>query len=135
MRSSASSRRSVRSSPTFCQAAKWRRFPAADAAFDDAAKLGPAGLDLLFARSRWSIPGRFQELRRRKKVAQELRKAARSGDLGRFFGKAADLRTRLTIAEAHAKRLRSQLETFEVVPEYKALEQEANEITRATSTA
>ncbi|HGJ8966732.1 ABC-three component system protein [Pseudomonas aeruginosa] len=78
----------------------------------------------------WSIPGRFQELRAQEKVAQELRKAARSGDLGRFFGKAADLRTRLTIAEAHAKRLRSQLETFEVVPEYKALEQEANEITR-----
>lgn len=78
----------------------------------------------------WSIPGRFQELRVQEKVAQELRKAARSGDLGRFFGKAADLRTRLTIAEARAKRLRDQLDSFEVVPEYKALEQEANEITR-----
>lgn len=63
-------------------------------------------------------------------MAFELRKAARSGDLGRFFGKAADLRTRLTIAESRAERLRSQLESFEVVPEYKALEREANEITR-----
>ena len=78
----------------------------------------------------WSIPGRFQELRAQEKVAQELRKAARSGDLGRFFGKAADLRTKLTIAEARAVRLRQQLETFEVVPEYKTLEREANEITR-----
>ncbi len=78
----------------------------------------------------WSIPGRFQELRTQEKVAQELRKAARSGDLGRFFGKAADLRTRLTVAEARASRLREQLETFEVVPEYKALEREANDITR-----
>jgi uncharacterized protein YydD (DUF2326 family) len=78
----------------------------------------------------WSIPGRFQELRAQEKVAQELRKAARSGDLGRFFGKAADLRTRLTIAEARVNRLREQLETFEVVPEYKALEREANDITR-----
>lgn len=78
----------------------------------------------------WSIPGRFQELRAQEKVAQELRKAARSGDLGRFFGKAADLRTKLTIAEARAGRLRQQLETFEVVPEYKALEREATEITR-----
>lgn len=78
----------------------------------------------------WSIPGRFQELRAQEKVAQELRKAARSGDLGRFFGKAADLRTKLAIAEARAARLRQQLETFEVVPEYKALEREANEITR-----
>jgi uncharacterized protein YydD (DUF2326 family) len=78
----------------------------------------------------WTIPGRFQELRGQEKVAQELRKAARSGDLGRFFGKAADLRTRLTIAEARTERLRAQLENFEVVPEYKALEREANEITR-----
>lgn len=78
----------------------------------------------------WTIPGRFQELRGQEKVAQELRKAARSGDLGRFFGKAADLRTRLTIAEARTERLRTQLENFEVVPEYKALEREANDITR-----
>ena len=78
----------------------------------------------------WSIPGRFQELRAQEKVAQELRKAARSGDLGRFFGKAADLRTKLTVAEARATRLRQQLESFEVVPEYKSLEREANEITR-----
>jgi uncharacterized protein YydD (DUF2326 family) len=78
----------------------------------------------------WTIPGRFQELRGQEKVAQELRKAARSGDLGRFFGKAADLRTRLTIAEARAERLRAQLDNFEVVPEYKALEREANDITR-----
>ncbi|TAD89910.1 MAG: DUF2326 domain-containing protein [Alphaproteobacteria bacterium] len=78
----------------------------------------------------WGIPGRFQELRAREKVAQELRKAASSGDLGRFFSKAADLRTKLTVAQARAARLRQQLETFEVVPEYKVLEREANEITR-----
>lgn len=78
----------------------------------------------------WTIPGKFQELRGQEKVAQELRKAARSGDLGRYFGKAADLRTRLTIAEARAVRLRQQLASFEVVPEYKELEREANVITR-----
>jgi len=78
----------------------------------------------------WSIPGKFQELRGHEKVAQELRKAARSGDLGRFFGKAADLRTRLAVAETRAKRLRGQLDNFQVVPEYKELEREANDITR-----
>ncbi|MER2537481.1 MAG: ABC-three component system protein [Rhizobiaceae bacterium] len=78
----------------------------------------------------WTIPGKFQELRGQEKVAQELRKAAKSGDLGRYFGKAADLRTRLTIAEARAIRLREQLASFEVVPEYKELEREANLITR-----
>jgi len=78
----------------------------------------------------WTIPGKFQQLRGQEKVAQELRKAAKSGDLGRYFGKAADLRTRLTIAEARAVRLREQLASFEVVPEYKELEREANDITR-----
>jgi uncharacterized protein YydD (DUF2326 family) len=78
----------------------------------------------------WTIPGKFQELRGQEKVAQELRKAAKSGDLGRYFGRAADLRTRLTISEARVDRLRQQLSTFEVVPEYKELEREANEITR-----
>jgi uncharacterized protein YydD (DUF2326 family) len=78
----------------------------------------------------WTIPGKFQELRGQEKVAQELRKAARSGDLGRYFGKAADLRTRLTIAEARSVRLRQQLASFEVVPEYKELEREANALTR-----
>lgn len=78
----------------------------------------------------WTIPGKFQELRGQEKVAQELRNAAKSGDLGRYFGKAADLRTRLTIAEARAIRLREQLTSFEVVPEYKELEREANVITR-----
>ena len=77
-----------------------------------------------------TIPGKFQELRGQEKVAQELRKAAKGGDLGRYFGKAADLRTRLTIAEARAVRLRRQLASFEVVPEYKELEREANAITR-----
>jgi uncharacterized protein YydD (DUF2326 family) len=78
----------------------------------------------------WTIPGKFQELRGQEKVAQELRKAARVGDLGRFFGKAADLRTRLAVAQARAIRLRDQLDKFQVVPEYKQLEREANDITR-----
>jgi uncharacterized protein YydD (DUF2326 family) len=77
----------------------------------------------------WTIPGKFQELRGQEKIAQELRKAARGGDLGRFFGKAADLRTRLTVAEARSLRLRTQLDNFQVVPEYKELEREANDIT------
>ena len=78
----------------------------------------------------WTIPGKFQELRGQEKVARELRKAAKSGDLGRYFGKSADLRTRLTLAEAHAIRLLEQLASFEVVPAYKDLEREANLITR-----
>ena len=77
----------------------------------------------------WTIPGRFQELRGQEKLAKELRKAASSGELGRYFGKAAELRTQLTVAEARAGRLRAQIDSFNVVPEYKELECEASGIT------
>ena len=79
----------------------------------------------------WNLPQRFRELSAREKVTKELRKAAKSGELGQYFGRAADLRTRLTVVEAHAKRLREQLDSFQVVPEYKELEREANDLTRA----
>ena len=77
----------------------------------------------------WTIPGRFQELHGQERVAKELRKAATSGELGRYFGKAAELRTQLTLAEARTSRLRAQIDVFQVVPEYRELEREASEIT------
>jgi uncharacterized protein YydD (DUF2326 family) len=79
----------------------------------------------------WTLPLRFHELHSREKVTKELRKAAKSGELGQYFGRAADLRTRLTVVEARAQRLREQLEPFQVVPQYKELEREANDLTHA----
>ena len=76
-----------------------------------------------------TIPRQFQKLRDRERVAKQLRKAAVSGELGRYFGKAAELRTQLTVAEARTDRLRTQLEGFQVVPQYKEMEREASEIT------
>jgi len=80
-----------------------------------------------------SIPQEFQEVRTQEKAMSELRKAAKEGGLGRYFGTAADLRTRLTIAEARARRLAEQLTSFNVVPEYAELEREASKITRDIS--
>ena len=77
----------------------------------------------------WSIPVRFQELRDRERVTKELRKAARTGELGPYIGNAAELRTRLAVAEDRANRLRGRLDSFEVVPEYTELEVEASRIT------
>ncbi|MBZ9647606.1 DUF2326 domain-containing protein [Sphingobium sp. 3R8] len=79
------------------------------------------------------IPQEFQEVRTQEKAMSELRKAAKAGDLGKYFGSAAELRTRLTIAEARARRLAEQLTTFVVVPEYANLEREASAITRDIS--
>ena len=81
-----------------------------------------------------SVPQQFQEVRTRERAMSELRKAAKEGSLGRYFGAAADLRTRMTIAESRARRLREQITTFTVVPEYSALEQEASTTTREIST-
>ena len=87
----------------------------------------PLGLDA-------SVPQQFQEVRTRERAMAELRKAAKDGSLGHYFGTAADLRTRMTIAEARARRMREQLDTFNVVPEYSGMEQEASQITREIST-
>ena len=69
----------------------------------------------------------------RERAMSELRKAAKEGSLGRYFGAAADLRTRMTIADARARRLREQITAFTVVPEYSTLEQEASSTTREIS--
>lgn len=80
-----------------------------------------------------NIPRELQEVRTQEKAMTELRKAAKEGGLGRYFGTAADIRTRLTIAEARAKRLREQIAVFNVVPEYAEMEREASVITRQIS--
>lgn len=78
----------------------------------------------------WSISQKFQELREQEKTIQELKRTARTGTLPGFAGTAAQLRTRVTVAESRAKRLRQQLDTFNVVPEYQQIEQEAASITQ-----
>ena len=76
-----------------------------------------------------TIPARFQELRVQARVASDLRRHAKSGELGRYLGKAADLRTLLAVAEARSERLHRQIENFRVVAEYEELEREASGIT------
>ncbi len=76
----------------------------------------------------WRIPSGFQELRERERVTKELRKIAKSGELGRHFGNAAELRTKLAVAEDRASRLRGELDAFRVVPEYQELEREASDL-------
>ena len=77
----------------------------------------------------WKISGKFQVLRGKEKVAKDLGRAARSGKLGRYFGRAADIRTRLAVVSRQVDQLKYQLENFQIVPEYRSLEAEANDIT------
>lgn len=77
----------------------------------------------------WQVSSRFQELREQERSLRALRKAVRSGDLGRYLGRAPELKTQLTLAENRVDQLHSQLNAFKVVDEYAELEQEANRLT------
>lgn len=78
----------------------------------------------------WQIARDWQAVRNQEKTLRELKKAAGKGAFGSIIGKAADLRTELTIQEARLKRLYEQIESFRVLPEYRDLEIESASLTR-----
>ncbi|MDA8412774.1 MAG: DUF2326 domain-containing protein [Desulfobacteraceae bacterium] len=78
----------------------------------------------------WRIARDWQVIRDREKTLEELKKAAGAGAFGSIIGKAADLRTQLTVAEARLNKLREEVESFRVLPEYRELENEASQHTR-----
>lgn len=79
----------------------------------------------------WRVSQDFQGLREKEKLVKSLGKAARSGELGPHFGRAADLRTKVVVATRRVDQIRQQIDAFQVIPEYRALEAEASDITRA----
>jgi uncharacterized protein YydD (DUF2326 family) len=81
----------------------------------------------------WTQSQRLQEHRKQEKTAMELRRAARGGDLGPFFAKASELRTKLVVAEAKAARIKEDLNSFQVIPQYRELEREASSLTQEIS--
>ncbi len=81
----------------------------------------------------WRIASEWQRVRERESTLKELRKAAGAGAFGSIVGKASDLRTQVTVAEANLAQLRGQLSDFHVLPEYAELEAEADALTRRIS--
>ncbi len=81
----------------------------------------------------WMVPLSLQQLRDKEKTLEMLRKEAKSGVLGSLVGNSAELRTRLTVADSKARRLEKELEQFQVLPEYRELEQEASVLAREIS--
>ncbi|MBC2696293.1 MAG: hypothetical protein HF982_13665 [Desulfobacteraceae bacterium] len=77
----------------------------------------------------WKIASDWQKVRDRGKTLKALKKAAGAGAFGAFIDKASDLRTQLTVAEARLGELRAQVESFRVLPQYRELEAEANQLT------
>ena len=78
----------------------------------------------------WQIARDWQAVRDREKTLDELKKAAGTGAFGSIIGKAADLRTQLTLHEARLKKLYAETESFQVLPEYRELEIESAKLTR-----
>lgn len=78
----------------------------------------------------WKIASDWQKIRDREKTLAELKKAAGAGAFGSIIGKAADLRTQLTVAEASLIELKSQVAAFRVLPQYAEIEAEADRLTR-----
>lgn len=78
----------------------------------------------------WKIASDWQKVRDREKTLDELKKAAGAGAFGSIIGKAADLRTQLTVTEARLSDLKAQVSSFRVLPQYEELEAEANKITQ-----
>lgn len=77
----------------------------------------------------WQIASEWQKVRDREKTLAELKKAAGAGAFGSIIGKASDLRTQVTVAEARLKEMQVRLANFRVLPQYAELESEADELT------
>ena len=78
----------------------------------------------------WTIASDWQKVRDRERTLVELKKVAGVGTLGSIIGKAADLRTKLTVAEARLSSLNAQVSSYRVLPRYEELEAEADQITQ-----
>ncbi|HEU5376104.1 MAG TPA: ABC-three component system protein [Ktedonobacteraceae bacterium] len=82
----------------------------------------------------WTIPQQWQYVRDREKSLSELKKAAQEGALDGFIGNTAELRTQLMLAENRFFELKGHLASYQILPEYRTLEQEANALTRELGT-
>ena len=78
----------------------------------------------------WTIAGDWQDIRDSEKTITELKKATKKGAFKSIIGSAAELRTKLTVQEDNLKKLKQQIDSFNVHPKYRELEQEADEITK-----
>ena len=78
----------------------------------------------------WTVAQRFQGLREREQGVRGLKRAAKSGELARFSGSAAELRRTLALRGVAAERKKRRLAQFRVLPDYEDLEREADDLTR-----
>jgi uncharacterized protein YydD (DUF2326 family) len=76
----------------------------------------------------WRIPFDLQKVRERERQLEELRKAARDGTVGKVIGTVAELRPKVTVAEAKTAKLREDLASFRVLDSYRDMSDRAASI-------
>lgn len=81
----------------------------------------------------WKIASDWQSVRDKEKMLQELKKAFGKGVFGEIIGTTAEIRTHLTVVEDRLKRFKSEVEVFQVHPQYHDMEKEADDLTRKLS--
>lgn len=73
----------------------------------------------------WKIPRALEELRVGDATLKELKKAIKEGAFGRIFGSVAEIRPEMARIDDRMERLRRQVETFEVLDDYREFAAEA----------
>lgn len=78
----------------------------------------------------WELPSKWQVLKDRVKILDQIKQEAQSGILADFMGTLGEIEALKVRIEAQAKQESEQLKSFRVHPQYSKIEMDANDLTR-----
>jgi len=78
----------------------------------------------------WEYASKWQVLKDRVKVIEQIKQEAESGILANLIGTIGELEASMIRLESHVMQEEEQLSTFRVHPQYNEIENKANELTR-----
>ncbi|WP_342666210.1 ABC-three component system protein [Pseudonocardia spinosispora] len=78
----------------------------------------------------YSLALRYRDLAARESVRRKLIAATRDPVWGRIVGRSSELRGQITVTDKRVQDLERQVSSFQIVPEYERLQQQADEVDR-----
>jgi len=81
----------------------------------------------------WTIPQEWQVVRDEEDEIRKLRSAVGEGDLAEIVGKKAELRSDIATRETALSRFQERIENFQVLPDFRHYEEQANHLTNEIS--
>ena len=79
----------------------------------------------------WTYASKWQDLKDRKKVLEQIKGEVASGILEHLQGNIGDLEARKVLLEEETRNQQAELDAFRVHPQYTRIEKEANQLTSA----